>query len=57
MFVLLAFLLGAAVGVALAGFAIVADDETDMVYKEGYFEGYEDGNRARKDNDNSGNET
>lgn len=55
MFVLLAFLIGAAVGVALAGFVVVADDETDMVYKEGYFEGHEDGKRARTDDDSGGN--
>lgn len=51
MFVVLAFLLGAAVGVALAGFAIVADDDLDVAYKDGYFEGYSDGKEARKDDD------
>lgn len=57
MSVLIAFLVGIFTGMLLSAFSIVANDETDVVYKEAYLEGYSDGKKARAKNDNSGNET
>lgn len=45
MWTVLAFLTGLFIGVLMSALVMAADDENEMIYKEGYCDGYSDGKK------------